>query len=642
VEDRESGFFNGRKEFSYRKEETVTKAKTDPILFEVLRHRIDEIVAEAYYTLARTSGNAVIAECGDHQEALLDADGNTVLAAGGVVHWTYVLEEAGRHIVKAYEDNPGIYDGDHFVFNDSYIASIHHMDIMVLSPVFWEGRRVAWMVTAGHTMDIGGIDPGGTMIRAEEIAQEGLRLPGIKLFERGRIRKDIADTLKAMTRQPDILMLDIAARIAANNASAKRLKETIEKYAINTVLAVFQEIQEYSETLARAKLRKIPDGTWRVVNYLESIRKEEPYLRMELTVSNKDGELTFDFTGSSPQSRGSQNVAAVGAKASAICSYLQVLAYDIPWSSGVWQPIKWIMPEGTVANPRFPAAVSMSCPSGLVNQIIAGSLIVMSSMALASKDLKEDVYAGIGAALESAVWYGMDKAGQFFVTYNMETIISGSGALPSKDGEEACLYEYTSKPSVANIEALEELFPVMYLFRKEAIDTGGPGKFRGGVGNAIAIIPWDTGSIWINSIGVGQEPRVTYGLAGGYPSNNGLQMVIRNSDILEMFKKGRFPLGIEEIRGHQEIIPSFHMYSISPADVHVQYQAGGGGFGDPIDRDPNLVARDVRLGYVSLEAAKEIYGVVIETEALEVNEEKTRQQRQIIIKNRLSMGRKST
>ena len=613
--------------------------RLDPVLFEVLRHRINEIIAEAYYTMTRTSGNAVIAECGDHQEALLDANGDTVLAMGGVVEWTYVLEEAGKYLVQAYEDNPGINDGDQFIFNDSNIACVHQPDIQVLAPIFWEGKRVAWMVTAGHQIDIGGMQPGGMMPKAEEVFQEGLCMPGINICEQGRIRKDIENTLKGMTRQPDLFMLDISAKIAANNASAARLKETIEKYGIDTILAAFREMQDNSERLARAKLRKIPDGTWHVVEYGESMREEEPYLRLELTVTKEGDELTLDFTGSSPQSRGSQNVAMAGTKSCATCSYQQVIAWDIPWNAGAWRPLKWIIPEGTIVNPRFSAPLSYNVP-GAVNLIIAGALNICSQMLLASKELEKDAYANIGSGIQAAIFYGLDKAGQFFVTFNLDTACSGMGALAHRDGDEASAYHYTCMPSIANVEGQEELFPLLYLFRQEIIDTGGAGKFRGGVGNALCVIPWDTDSVGIRGLFTGQEPRGTLGLAGGYPSNNSLQMVVRNSNIMEKFKRGETPSDIGEIKGEREVISSYADYSVNPGEAHIQYQTGGGGFGDPIERDPNLVAVDVKLGYVSLEAAKEVYGVVIKPEIFEVDAKGTEQQRQAIIGERLKVGRK--
>jgi N-methylhydantoinase B len=616
----------------------MTVQLDDPIVFEVLRHRIEEIVHEAYYTQARCSGNAIITEAGDHQEALLDSEGNTVMVSGGIVEWTYALEAAGKHLVETYEDNPGIYDGDQFVLNDSYIAAVHHMDIQVLAPVFYRGKRVAWMVTAGHTMDVGGIDPGGYMLRATEVAQEGLRLPGIKLIERGIVRKDIEHTLKGMTRQPDLFMLDISARVAANNSSSQRLKETIDSYGLDTVLTVFKELQEYSETLARAKLKKIPDGDYKTVHYIESISEEEKYLRLELTARKEGDELVLDFTGSSPESQGSQNITKHGTISCALCSYLTVLAYDIPYSAGVWRPIKWNLPEGTIINPKFPRAVSTNVPLGVGSQVAIASLTVMSRMALCSEELKKDSYSGTGGGLHSAVIDGFDKNSEYFVTENMECEICGQGAQPHKDGEEACIYQWTPQSQVANVESTEELFPILYLWRKEAIDTGGAGKFRGGVTNTIGFIPWDADFIRIQDLGLGQEIRTTNGLHGGYPAPNTFHVVISDSDIFEQFKTGCLPTDIDEIHGNRELKPLFSVFRLFPKDVLIQYQSGGGGFGDPVDRDPLLVARDVKHGYVSIESAKEIYGVIIDTATLVVDMSATKKCRNGILESRLRSG----
>jgi len=612
----------------------------DPVLFEVLRHRLEEIVAEAYYIVARTSGNAVISECGDHLEALLDADGNTVTIAGGVVSWTSILECSGKYIVQNYEENPGIYDGDHFVFNATDISTVHKPDIEVLTPIFWEGKRVAWMVTGGHTLDIGSIDPGGLSARAEEALHEGLRLPGLKLIEKGRRRADIENTIRGMVRMPDLMMLDVGAEIAANNGGTKRLKEMIEKYGIDTILTLFREVQDYSEKLARRKISKLPNGTWHAVDYVESVKPEERLLKVELTVTKKDDQLTFDFTGSSPQSAGSQNSMQHHTVASVLCVYLWMLVYDVPWTGGVWRPLKYIMPEGTIVNASPQAAVAFSCPFGTVDLVTSCTIKVMGEMLLATKEFRKDAVSGTGGVCSAPVLHGIDKAGGFYATPVMDAVAGGMGAQCYRDGEDACTYQYTPRPLAANLESMEEIFPWLCLFRKEATDTGGPGKFRGGVTNVMARIPYETNRVNILSNLCGTESRITLGFAGGYPAPNTQEIVIRNSSVMEEFKSGQMPSTLEEIDGRRETIPAYVPTALSPTDVVVLYQAGGGGYGDPIDRDPKLVARDVKLGYVSVEAAKKVYGVVINPQNFEIDGAGTKKQRQAIANERLRMGTK--
>ena len=620
----------------------MAKTTLDPILFEILRHRVEEIVAEAYYTISRVSGNAVVAEVGDHEEALLDADGNTVMVAGGIVEWTSVLEVAAKHIIKAYEDNPGINEGDQFIFNHSYIAAVHGMDVQMLAPVFWEGKRIAWIVAAGHVMDMGGMEPGGFMLHAHEFYQEGLAVPGLKIMEKGRIRKDIEDTLRAMVREPDLFMLDVSAKIAADNAASDRLIDMVKAYGIDVVLTLFKQLRQYSEDLIRAKLKTIPDGTWNAIHYVESIVEDEPYLKVQLALTKQGDSLTMDFTGSSPQSKGSQNVAEPGAISNAICSYLICFAYDAPWSEGVWKPIKFILPEGTVVNPVFPAAVSSNTPLGVGYVIIGTVQDALSKMLLCTEQWREDAYANTGAGGHSTVWEGYwdgTKGGSFFETQCMDNLVGGMGGLPNMDGDDACGNMWTPKTKIANVESNELLFPVLYLTRQEAIDTGGPGKFRGGVANRHAILSWGAETFTLHGIDWGLEPRMGNGLAGGYPANNTTQWIVKNSNILDRLKNGDFPRDIEEIGGEWESLPAHYVRPFDEGEVFIAYESGGGGFGDPIERDSELVLKDVTLGYVSLESAEEVYGVVIDPEEPKVDDEKTKELRRKIIAERRRIGK---
>lgn len=617
----------------------VTQRKLDPVLFEILRHRMEEIVAESYYTMARVSGNPVITEAGDHEEAILNAQGDTVMVGGGIVEWTGCLEDAGRFISREYEDNPGINDGDQFILNDTEIAAVHHMDIEVLKPVFWEGKRIAWVNAAGHMMDVGGMEAGGFMLKATDRMQEGLCMRGIKICDRGVVKRDVEQTLKYMTRQPDIFMLEISARMAANNAASKRLLETVEEFGIDKVMAVFEELPEYSERLVRARLRSLPDGVYTAVHYFDSTRDEEGYLKIKCTLTKRGGNITMDFTGSSPQSKGSQNIAAPGAKSNAECPFLIMLGYDIPWNWGLWRVINFVLPEGTVVNPTSDGAVSANTCSGAGYVVIGVVADCISQMYLCSGQ-KTEAFANGSNAHVCPVLYGEGKRGELFMTMMMELMISGAGAEIDRDGDDTCSNMWTAKPQVTNIEREEELFPLLYLWRKECIDSGGPGKFRGGCGCEDAIIPWGTKEIYVHPLVLGQEPRLANGLIGGYPAPHVKQLVMRNSNVSEMFRRGEMPNFAKDIQGEQETKPALRLFSIGAEDVYVIYHGGGGGCGDPLEREPKAVARDVRLDYVSLVEAKRTYGVVLEPDTLEINLEGTQKLRQEMLQERLNVGKK--
>ncbi len=611
--------------------------KVDPITFEILRHRLEEIVNEAYYTMARVSGNAIITEAGDHEEAILNAAGDTIMVGGGIVEWTQCLEEAGRYISQNYEDNPGIHEDDQFVLNCTEIAAVHLMDIQVLKPVFWEGRRIAWIDTAGHNMDVGGIQVGGAMTEARERVQEGLSMWGIKICEGGVIRKDIEQTVKNMTRQPEILVLELRARMAANNAAAKRLIDTVREFGIDTLMAVFEELPRYSAQRIRQRLRSLPNGEFTSVHYFESVVEEEGTLAIQCKLIKQDEDMTLDFTGTSPQSKGAQNVALPGAKSNAECPFLMMLAHDIPWNYGLWGVINWIMPPGSLVNPSDDAPVSINTPVGAGYVTIGAVADCISQLYLCS-DEKEEALANGSNAYNNPILYGKGKHGEFFLTMMMEPLISGAGALIHRDGDDTCSNMWTTKPQVTNLERAEELFPWLYLWRREAIDTGGPGRNRGGTACCNAFIPWGTQTMEAHDNGMGDVVRLANGLAGGYPAPNVLQYLKHESDIEALFASGTMPSSPEQISGRVDVKGCNTSFTFNKGDVYVVYFGGGGGFGDPLERAPQKVAADVRNAYVSVEQAEKSYGVIVSADTFEVDIAATEKTRAALIAERLRVG----
>ena len=616
------------------------KSKLDPVTFEVLRHRVEEIVHEMYYTMAVVSGNPVIFEVGDHEEAVLDANGVTVMVGGGIVEWVYSLEAGAIYLVEHYEDNPGINEGDQFILNDVYSACVHAMDVQILAPVFWEGKRVAWVVSAGHHMDVGGMTPGSFNPDTTEALQEALLMPGLKIVENGVVKKDIEELIRVMTRTPEFNLLDIRGKIAANNRAIERLHETIEHWGLETVLTFFEQIKDYSEEKLRARLSELPDGSWSTVHYIESLR--EPYLKIQCTVIKEKDDITTDFTGTSPVSKGSQNLSRVGTITNALCAYLTMLCYDIPWSAGVWRPIKWIIPEGSCLNPTTRVATSYNTPCGMGNVTIGAVLQAIAKMLLSSEKFRHEAYAA-SMVEGTGVVAGLTREKVPFSVVLMECIVKGMGALANYDGKNTGYNVHTPKTQIANIETNEQLFPLLYLYRKEITDGGGVGKFRGGVGHKQALIPWKspTETLFYLSTGMGDTTRTNTGLAGGYPGPTKPWGVVKDSNIFEKIKRGEAVGDYEELEGEIEIRPPFTSHDLKADDVLFQVAAtGGGGYGDPLKRQPSLVLKDVKDGYVSIEAAKADYGVVIDPEKLEVDLEATKKLRQEFVEERLKTGKR--
>lgn len=609
----------------------------DAVTFEILSHKLESIVAEGYYTIGRVSGNAVVYEAGDHQEALMTADGDLAAFGAGVLHWTTSMSMAVKRLIELYGDE--IHEGDQFLQNDPYTGCLHAMDMQILTPVFWEGILVAWTGSASHQDDTGAIDPGGFGIRATERYQEGFQTPGIKIVEKGKIKRDVEETFRNMIRTPDRCMLDISAKIAACNVMRERLYSTVERYGIDTVLTLFEQAIRTSEEGIRSKLREIPDGRWEAVNYVEGFSVS--HYKIKLALIKGGDTLTFDFTGTSPQTPGSENVSAVGAVGSAVDPFIPMMCWDIPWNSGMFRPLKFVLPEGSVVNPTKGAAVSCNTPAGAAYITTATAQNALSKMLLSSDKFRREACGNSMTGSQFPVWSGLNKDGIYFASHIMDALAGGSGALEDRDGDNTSANMWCAKVMISNVETNEMNYPVFYLTRKEVPDSGGPGKFRGGLSLLCAYTPWDTEKLVNIHQGSGQEPRNSLGLAGGYPASSSRVYKIRNTEFLEKIKQGKPPRSLEEIGGTVESFEKgLSIFEVGKEEVIYYTSGGGGGYGDPLERSPELMLKDVIKGDVSLGRAKKDYGVVIDPEKLEIDLEETEKERRRMIEERLKIGRK--
>jgi len=608
----------------------------DAIEFTVLRHRLDEIIAEAYHTIGRVSGSPVVYEAGDHQEAICTPTGELATFGAGVLHWTQALGAGIRHVVSEYAESPGFAPDDQFMLSDPYIGPIHGPDVQLLAPVHFEGEIVAWVGSASHQTDIGGIDPGSLCPSADNVFQEGFLTPGLKLVERGVVRKDIEATFKNMIRTPDLAVLDLRSKIAANNVMKRRLLEMVGKYGLPKVRQLFTQLMDYSEQRIRARLRDLPNGTWSSTNYIEGV--QDPVLRATATITKSGEELTIDLTGSSPQTRGAENSTPIGARCSAANPYIAALCHDLPWNEGLFRPLTVVLPPASVVNADRPAAVSLNTPSGANLLITTSTHTAISKMLLAADGYRDQACGNNGGAFNTFVLAGADGNGGIFTTLIMDLLAGGQGAHPDRDGADSCANLWTVKSMVANVETTELLYPLLFLWHAEQTDSAGPGRFRGGAGLTDALIPWGTDELIDVNLGVGADPRSSRGLSGGYPGGNCPAWVVRGADVTNrLFADGRLASCQDDLTGEIDFVRPKGIATVGSADVLVGVMSGGGGgYGDPIDRDPGAVLRDVTARYVSRAAAHDVYGVVLDEGGASVLEEQTRRRRAEIRTDRIT------
>jgi N-methylhydantoinase B len=600
-------------------------SSVDPVTFEILSHRVYQIAMEMGTTLERVGGTVNTTQMHDYMAALYLPNGD-VLCAGDAMGWHVACAGvAVKRIIERFEKDGGIYADDIFLLNDPYVAAIHQSDVYVVSPIHFKEKLMGWSATFVHVMDIGALSPGGNSPEATEICHEGIRIPGIKLVERGELRKDFFDAFINMTRQPIMVALDLKCEIAANNVAKSRMQDLYEQFGPELVTAVSQEMLHYSESILRKRLEEIPDGTWRESGSIEA----GDTWTVEITLKKQGDRLLFDFSGSSAQAKKGINMpyhATFGACYEAI---LCTLAYDLPKNHGALSPIDVIAPAGTVVNCTPPAPVSLNTTSGGATVKYVANSVIMQMLATSAKWSGEVMALNAGHRL--ARHAGVNQHGNYYVSTLSEGALDGVGAGSYRDGEDT-----GTGLSCHNIEWLEANFPLLYLFRRHTHGGAGAGKYRGGMGSESALTTYDApkGKIRGVALGVAGLRNSGQGLFGGYPGAPSLLSLIQGARVTERIASKQSPDRLEELGGESKLLP-YCEFDLGQDDILYMRMSSGGGYGDPLDREAERVLRDIEDGIVSRQDAQQIYGVVIDGDVPRVNQIATKRLRTDLFKQRL-------
>lgn len=605
----------------------------DPITFEILRHRLFQIVDEAIIALENVSGSPITNEGHDMMVSLYRANGGLLVGGVGFLHHLTSAAQAVKHIIQNYSEDPGIFEGDLFFLNDAYTAALHPPDVYMISPIYYKGKLVAFVANFVHVTDIGAIDPGGFCPRAETSFHEGFVSKGLKIMERGKIRKDVMDTILNMVRDPGMVALDFKSQIAANNVASRKMCELIDEYGEDTLDEVSRRLIEQSEDLLRQRLRELPNGTWRARQYID--HPGEVYT-INLAMKKQDDTLLYDFSGSSKQAPVGINCSYWASWGAMFAPIFPLLAYDITWNEGITKPVKIIAPEGTIVNATRPAPLSIATISAI--QIINNlSTTCISKMFGASPKYREratGVWHGSHAHITT---HGVDGFGNYFVSPLTDTFGGAAGARAFKDGVDIGGEIPNVVSRWANAETHEEMLPLIYVYRRVVKDSGGPGKYRGGVCHEYAITPKGSVEKSLGAILYGKgiiSPQST-GIFGGQPGCNVDYIIFREG--IDWSGK-ELPTNLQSSSGKEVEHVQWGVFDLKDGDMLYIRFMGGGGYGDPIDRDPDLVLRDVLGNLVSVKCAKDVYGVVVDVEKRAVDLTETRKINQSIRKNRLNGG----
>ncbi len=584
----------------------------DPITFSIIRHRLFRVVDEAVITLKHVSGSAITNEGHDLMVSLYRADGSLLMGGVGFLHHLTSAAEACKAIIRRFKGN--INQGDVYLLNDPYTAALHTSDIYLVAPIHFEGKLVAWSACFVHVYDIGAMNPGGFSPESADIYTEGISSPGLKLVDRRELRQDVLDTLLNMVRNPEMVTLDIRSMIACNNVANDRMLALIRKYGYATVDEACATLIEQSEKLLRARLAELPDGQWQSRQYMD-VKGETA--KVCLTMTKKADTLAFDFTGSSPQSKYALNCTKWASLGGLFAPLFPLLCYDITWNEGVIRPITMIAPEGSIVNCTRPAPVSVATV-GAIQSVNNAACATIGKMLAASEKYRKEATAVWHANHFAVFMFGTNQRGGQSIGILTETFAGAGGARTFADGVDVGGEIPNPISRMANVEMMEGIFPLRYLFRRRRVDSGGPGQYRGGLGMEIALTPHDApdGGLHYVVSGKGAKYSMSEGLGGGYPGAPNRYVWVHNNEVNEQHNLDpSFALSLEEMPGRNEDI-SWGVFPLMGKDTLYVAWNGGGGFGDPLERDPEQVGVDIESRFITREAGRQVYGVIADTKGV--------------------------
>ena len=586
----------------------------DPITYEVIRHSLWHVNEEHGATIQRISGSPVAMYALDLNPSILTEDAEFVYFGPYMQYMSGVTDTQVKWILEYRSDNPGIRDGDMFLANDPWVGAAHQQDVMLICPVFWKGELFCWVTNCLHQYDIGGITPSSFCGSAESAFEEGICMPPVKIIEGNEIRRDIEELYLRASRKPDAVALDFRAQLAGNITARERILRLIRRYGAEVVKGVMKRIIDVSELAFLDKLKRLPDGVYRDRSYVECCRPGDRRTHtVMLTMIKKGNKITFENEGTAPQD-GAMNATFSGWRGAIMVALNQLLCWDQYFAiGGALRHVEFDPTPGTFTCATYPASVS-TAPVQAMEISLYPAYNVLSKLLFSDPKMREDIMC-IGGTSQwpATIFRGIDQWGERYGYLLVDPIGGAIGAFSTGDGISNGGQSRTPICRLPNVEHNEQSFPVLILYRKEVVDSGGAGRWRGGLSAETCFIPHRTESMTHDTLSSGNAIPTSTGMMGGYPATVNVYKFRRDTDILKRLKDRDLIDDISEVVGEVvELQLRQQDFLQQPNDVYSVIWTAAGGFGDPAERDAWRVAKDVlENGAVSVAAAREIYGVVI-------------------------------
>ncbi len=576
----------------------MSQPAVDKVLVSILGRALKSITDEMSISMEKTTRSPILCEAKDFVTGLYDAEGRMLEQTENLPILSFSLSPVCRFIAERFRGE--IHPGDVFFHNDVFTYGNQNNDVAAFKPIFHGERLIAWAATKGHQADIGGAVRGGYNPNATEVWQEALRIPAVKVYDRGELRRDVWDLIFSNIRLP-IVEEDMRAEIGACTVGERRLLELVERIGLERFEVHKQALFEAARRMMASEIRTIPDGVYRGEGrvYFDGRTPGSVYtIRVTITV---DGErIVFDYSDTDPQTDGFVNGTYTSSASATVLTFLQMVNPDIPHNDGMVQPLEIVIPEGTILNAAYPAATTFGnhlCPPNADAIIRALAPVI-----------PERVTAGWNPLLCSLTSGHDPERGDSYVDIFFMGLKGGSGATCDCDGyDHIGMIDASGGVLDQDYEMFEQSTPHLLVRHEFLTDSAGAGRCRGGLGVESRVVLGGEGTQLVTFGDGDVEPA--FGLFGGHDGTlNSIEL--------------RYPDGRCQRAKSKDIVSS-----VPAGTLYVQQAGGGGGYGDPRERPAELVREEVRNEVISAAAAREVYGVVLDEETLEIDEEATRRLR---------------
>ena len=628
-------------------EESSGLDQMDPIDFEIFTHKMNMVAQEGKETTMKLGASNGM-RWGDVAFGIYTAQGDLAVVATGIWFHAVLGQIPVKYIVKHWINEPsvGVKDGDAFFWNDPFYGGVHGADMGLCVPVFYKDKLVCFAGAIVHTGECGGTEPGGLCPSAKSKYDEGLLVPPLKVGENYALKEDVLSMFAAMTRDPRTMILDIKARLAASRIAQRRILALIEQKGLEFFIGALRNILTVTAEAAKKKISLINDGVFHQPHFMDIVGRDLGLTKINLTLTKKGDKIKLNFEDSTPMLPDLPvNTYFQGIIGLAMVYFCGWFLHDLPANNGLLEIMDWEFPEDSIVNAQGEAPTSLS---PFIECAFAHAMFLCGARMTYHVDPLRAVaawYQGFGAP----IYGGMTQWNEPIADISADINATGAGGRPDMDGVDGAGSWFATMSDCSDVETTESDRPFMYLLRNYSKHSYGHGRFRGGAGVGLGMmmhhVPW----VAMGSFGFGSKFPATRGIFGGYAASAIFIHTMHGSNIKSLMADGKTPVPKtldELLEGNtpEQGNPDFRHITM-PVELFMNgetfYAAcgGGAGYGDPLEREPEAVIKDLRDGLVTHWAAQNIYHLSYDEDTLRLDPEKTKALREDVFARRRHLGK---